>query len=74
MSAYTKVSSRRRTDEVHFRIIYLSTLPAFVVVKLISRISTGLRSARPDDRGVRPSVLRDARASAQLCASWALMG
>ena len=74
MSILTKASPRRRADEIHFRIIYLSTLPVFLVANLISRLVPGLRHVRSGDRSMRPSLLGEAKASAQLCGSYALMG
>lgn len=70
MSVLTPVPSRRRADEVQFWAVYLLTLPVFLVSSLVGRLLRG----RPGSTGERLSVIKEAKASAQTCGSFSLMG
>ena len=63
--------SRRRADEVQFRVVYLLTFPVVLVSSLVGRLVSG---RRPGHGGESLSVLREAQASAQTCGSFSLMG
>ena len=70
MSVLTPVPSRRRADEVQFWVVYLLTFPVFILSSLVGRRLRG----RPVGFGERPSVIQEAKASAQTCGSFSLMG
>ena len=62
---------RRRSDELHFRIVYLLVLPVLMLITLVRRVLTGSASG---SQLARPSILREAKAAAQTCGSLSLMG
>lgn len=63
---------RRRSDEVHYRLICLATFPFFLLAASAMRLVPARRPAA--GAAPRLSVFREARAAAQTCGSFALMG
>ena len=59
---------RRRGDAVQFQLVYLATLPVFLLGALMARLWPARRRARA------LSIVGQARAAAQTCGSFALMG
>ena len=74
MSAMTHMSSRRRADEVQFWVVYLVTFPVFLLSSLVGRLLPSRRPSRLGCFGGRSSVIQEAKASAQTCGSFSLMG
>lgn len=79
MSVMTHMSSRRRADEVQFWVVYLVTFPVFLLSSLVGRLLPGRllpgrRLGRLGCVGGRSSVIQEAKASAQTCGSFSLMG
>jgi CelD/BcsL family acetyltransferase involved in cellulose biosynthesis len=70
MNIATATGARRRADEVQFRLIYLSTLPAFLLGAAVSRVLRA-RDRRP---GSGLTIVGEAKAAASTCGSFALMG
>ena len=61
----------RRSDQLHFRIVYVLVLPVLMLSTLVRRVLTGSASGT---QFARPSILREAKAAAQTCGSLSLMG
>ena len=74
MPVLTQIPSRRRSDEIQFLVVYLLTFPVFLVSSLARRLLSGRRPARSGIAGESLSVIREAKASAQTCGSFSLMG
>ena len=70
----------RRADKIQYRLIYMATLPAFLLVVAVSRlIGLGPVVRGPvvhgtAARGGAQSILGEAKAAAQTCGSLSLMG
>ena len=72
IAAPSRSIARRRSDELHFRLICGATLPFFLLAALVVRL---VPARRPGTRAAaRRSIFREAQAAAQTCASFALMG
>ena len=71
MSVLTHIPSRRRADEAQFWVVYLLTFPVFLLSSFLGRLLPGRRSGR---FGGRLSLIQEAKASAQTCGSFSLMG
>ena len=67
MMALTRSDSRRRSDAIHFRLIYIATFPACLLAAFLTRL------VRPRG-GLGRSIIGEAKASARTCGSFALMG
>lgn len=74
MTVLTQPLSRRRTDEIQFRLIYGATLPFFVAAALVQRLVPSRRRRRSDRDAATPSIVREAKSAARTCGSFALMG
>lgn len=74
MSVLTRLPARRRADEVQFWGVYLLTFPVFIVSSLVGRLLAARRPSLPGSFGERSSVIQEAKASAQTCGSFSLMG
>jgi hypothetical protein len=74
MSHLPKPDSRRRADEVQFRLVYLFTLPVFVLAAFVARLRPARWKSRNAEAGSRSSIFGEARAAARTCGSFALMG
>ena len=64
--------AHRRADELVVRLVYATTLPAFLLGALAARLTPAPLRRRAGRTGL--SVLAEARASARNCGSLALMG
>ena len=71
MRVQTTTGTRRRADEIQFRLIYLTTLPAFLLRELVVRLLPTQQRVRA---GAGQSVFGGAKAAARTCGSFALMG
>ena len=74
MTVLAHTSSRRRADEVQFFVVYVLTLPVFLVSSIAGRLLSGRRQAAPRGFGESLSIVQEAKASAQTCGSFSLMG
>ena len=74
MPVLTHAPSRRRADEIQFRVVYLLTFPVFLLSSLAGRLVPGRGLARAGRTGESLSVIQEAKASAQTCGSFSLMG
>lgn len=74
MAVLAHTPSRRRADEVQFVVVYLLTLPVFLISSIVGRLLSGRRPAGPRGFGESLSVIQEAKASAQTCGSFSLMG
>lgn len=79
MMVSARIQPRRRADALQFQLIYLATLPAFLVGTLVARLVPPrlLPARRPAGRpgtSSRLSVFGEAKAAARTCGSFALMG
>ena len=70
MAVLTKATSRQQADEAQFRLVYLATLPVFVLTTALLRLAPARRRAG-DKAG---SILGEASAAARTCGSLSLMG
>lgn len=74
MAVLAHTSPRRRADKVQFVVVYLLTLPVFLVSSIMGRLVSGRRPADPHGFGESLSIVQEAKASAQTCGSFSLMG
>ena len=72
MMATMKPDARRRSDRIQFRLVYIATLPVFLITALLGRALPVRRGRR--ESGPGPTVLGRARAAASTCGTYALMG
>lgn len=63
-----------RADQMHFRIVFLVTLPIFMLISLARRLLPLRRRSETAIYIARQSILREARAAARTCGSLSLMG
>lgn len=71
METLTRANARRRFDQGQFRLIYLATLPVFLVAALFQR---ALPLVHAGDHPSGVTILAQAKAAASSCGSFALMG
>lgn len=67
-------ATRRRSDELQFRLIYGATFPAFLLGALARRAMSSKPSRATGRAAPGLSVFGEAKAAARTCGSFALMG
>lgn len=74
MTVLTQTHSRRRADEIQFSVVSVLTFPVFLLSALARRLLPGRGPVRSGLAGESLSIVQEAKASAQTCGSFSLMG